>query len=100
MNKDFLKRLEEVYWAGDGVTFSFPVKSAEIVGDVLHIVATIHRKDCHLYGHKDNVYAVGANGYFYYLHEQEAKYEAKKSAIVSSVKKCNESLLNLKNLLV
>ena len=99
MTKDFLERLEEVYYAGEGVTYSYPVKSAEIVGDVLHIVAIIHRKEKHLYGHKDSVYAIGAHDNVYYLLENEAKWRAKREAIVESVKKCNESLLNLQNLL-
>ena len=99
MNEDFLKRLKEVYWAGEGRVYGYPVKYAEINGEVLHIVANIHGEEENMYGHRDSPYAIGARGGVYYLLEHEAKWRANREAIVCSVKKCKELLSNLKSLL-
>jgi hypothetical protein len=99
MSEDFLKRIDKVYWAGEGCVYGFPVKYAEIDGEALHIVANIHGEEKNLYGHKDSPYAIGAHDHVYYLLEQEAKWRANREAIVCSVKKCKELLSNLKGLL-
>ena len=100
MEKDFFDRLEEVHWAGIGETFSYPVKSAEINGDAVHIVITVLHQEEHLYGHKDSSCVAGKHDSIYYLFKNEAEWVAKRKAIIDSVFKFKESLSKLQDLLL
>lgn len=99
MEKDFFDRLEEVHWAGIGETVSYPVKSAEINGDSVHIVITGLYKEEHLYGHKDSSCVAGKHNSIYYLFKNEAEWVAKRGAIIDSLFKFKESLSKLQDLL-